>query len=53
MYVSVLESRQGLKIACPEEVAWRMEFITSDQLQQHAETLGSNSYSDYLLALLD
>lgn len=51
-FVSVLESRQGLKIACPEEIAWRMKYITDEQVQQLAEPMKNNGYGQYLLQLL-
>ena len=52
-FVSVLEARQGLKIACPEEIAWRMEYIDDEQLQNLAEPMKQNKYGQYLLELLD
>ncbi|GAB4153812.1 MAG: glucose-1-phosphate thymidylyltransferase RfbA [Planctomycetaceae bacterium] len=52
-FVSVLESRQGLKIACPEEIAWRMGDIDTQQLKSLAADMGSSSYGQYLLSLLE
>jgi glucose-1-phosphate thymidylyltransferase len=51
-YFAVLEERQGLKVACPEEVAWRMRYITDDDLQKLARRHLKNSYGSYLLKLL-
>jgi glucose-1-phosphate thymidylyltransferase len=51
-FVRVVEERQGLKIGCPEEVAWRNGWITEAQLREHAETLASSGYGGYLLTLL-
>ncbi len=51
IFVSVLETRQGLKVACPEEIAWRMQYITSDELKKLAEPMKNNSYGQYLLDL--
>jgi len=51
-YVEVLERRQGLKIACLEEIAWRMKYINSEQLQRLAQPLSKNGYGQYLLRLL-
>ncbi len=50
-YVSVIESRQGLKVACPEEIAWRMGYIDSERLLQLAAALGKSSYGEYLKSL--
>lgn len=51
-YISVIEKRTGLKIGCPEEVAWRNGWITNEQLQAIAEPLKKSGYGDYLLRLL-
>lgn len=51
-YVRVIEARQGLKIGCPEEVAWRAGFLTDDELRERGEALAKSGYGEYLLALL-
>ena len=51
-FVQVLEERQGLKVGCIEEIAWRQGFITTDQLKAIAEPLRKSGYGDYLLGLL-
>ena len=51
-YFAVLEDRQGLKIACPEEVAWRMKYISDQELEQLAKPLVKSGYGQYLLRLL-
>jgi glucose-1-phosphate thymidylyltransferase len=47
-FVETIESRQGLKIACPEEIAWRMGYINDAELAQLAARLGKSSYGAYL-----
>ena len=51
-FIQTIESRQGLKIACPEEIAFRQGYISAEQLEQLAKALGKSTYGDYLLALL-
>jgi len=52
-FVQTVEKRQGMKIACPEEIAWRKEFIDDAQLILLAEELRNSGYGDYLLQLLE
>ena len=51
-FIATLERRQGLKIACPEEIAWRHGWIDAAQLQRLAQPLAKNGYGQYLLRLL-
>jgi len=53
IFIKVVEDRQGLKIACPEEIAFRMELITAEQLEKLAEPMKKNGYGQYLLDLLN
>jgi len=52
-FVQAIEERQGLKIGCPEEVAWRMGFLDDAELLGRADALASSGYGDYLRGLLD
>ena len=51
-FIATLERRQGLKIACLEEIAWRKRFITTDQFEQLAQPLIKSGYGQYMLRLL-
>ena len=51
-FIATLEKRQGLKVSCPEEIAWRQGWIDAAQLQRRAEPMRKNGYGQYLLRLL-
>ena len=51
-FIATLEDRQGLKIACPEEIAWRYQWIDSAQLERLAQPLVKNGYGQYLMRVL-
>lgn len=51
-FVQLLEERQGLKVACPEEIAWRMGYIDDAQIEALAAPLAKSGYGDYLLETL-
>ena len=51
-FIETIEHRQGLKVACPEEIAYRMGLINAEQLENLAQPLAKNSYGQYLLHLL-
>ncbi|AHE98559.1 glucose-1-phosphate thymidylyltransferase RfbA [Thioalkalivibrio paradoxus] len=52
-YIETIEKRQGLKVACPEEIAYRKGYIDAEALRRLAEPLAKNGYGQYLLGLLD
>ncbi len=52
-FVHTLEKRQGYKIACPEEIAWRNDWINSEALEKLALPLTKSGYGDYLLQLIE
>jgi glucose-1-phosphate thymidylyltransferase len=52
-FVQILEHRQGLKVACPEEVSWRMGWISADQVRELAKPLIKSGYGKYLLDILE
>ena len=52
-YIRVIEDRTGLKISCPEEIAWRSGWISKEQFSKNAIGLGSSEYGKYLLSLIN
>ncbi|MDC0280905.1 glucose-1-phosphate thymidylyltransferase RfbA [Akkermansiaceae bacterium] len=52
-FIETIEKRQGLKIACLEEIAYRMKYIEKEQFKKLAESLSNNGYGQYLLKLMD
>ncbi|MYM68946.1 glucose-1-phosphate thymidylyltransferase RfbA [Pseudoduganella sp. FT55W] len=52
-FIATIEKRQGLKVACPEEIAYRKGYINGDQLRKLAEPLKKNQYGQYLLQILE
>jgi glucose-1-phosphate thymidylyltransferase len=52
-FIATIEKRQGLKVACPEEIAYRKGYIDADQLRKLAEPLKKNNYGQYLLQILE
>ena len=53
LFISTIEHRQGLKVSCPEEIAFRNGWIDSEQLMRLAEPLSKNVYGKYLLNILN
>ncbi|WP_421241850.1 glucose-1-phosphate thymidylyltransferase RfbA [Aeromonas enteropelogenes] len=51
-FIQTIETRQGLKVACPEEIAYRQKFITADQVRELATPLAKNAYGQYLLRMI-
>jgi glucose-1-phosphate thymidylyltransferase len=51
-FIATIEKRQGLKVACPEEIAFRQRWIDAAQLERLAEPMKKNGYGQYLLRLL-
>jgi glucose-1-phosphate thymidylyltransferase len=52
-FIQAIEQRQGLKVACPEEVAYNMGFIDAEALRRIARSMDKNEYGQYLLRLLE
>jgi glucose-1-phosphate thymidylyltransferase len=52
-FIETIERRQGLKVACPEEVAYRLGYINADELKKLAQTMGKSAYGLYLLSILE
>ncbi|HZG47669.1 MAG TPA: sugar phosphate nucleotidyltransferase, partial [Allosphingosinicella sp.] len=53
LFTKIIEDRQGLKICCPEEVAWRMGFISDEQMVALAQPLRKSGYGEYLLKVME
>jgi glucose-1-phosphate thymidylyltransferase len=52
LFIQTIEKRQGMKIACPEEIAYRSGFISAEQLERIAKPMGSSAYGRYLMEVL-
>ena len=53
MFIETIEKRQGLKVACPEEIAYRLGYITAAELERLAAAMGNNPYARYLRSVLE
>ena len=51
-FIRTIEKRQGLKLGCPEEIAWRKGWLSDDELAERAEPLLKSGYGEYLLDLI-
>jgi glucose-1-phosphate thymidylyltransferase len=51
-FIETVEKRQGLKVACPEEIAFRLGYVSAEQLENLAVSMGNNAYRDYLTAIV-
>lgn len=52
-FIQTIETRQGLKVSCPEEIAFRKKFINAEQVRQLATPLAKNVYGQYLLNMIE
>ena len=52
-FIQTIEQRQGLKISCPEEIAWRMNFISGEQMLSLSNSMGKSDYGQYLKEILE
>ena len=52
MFIEAIQQRQGLMISCPEEIAYRMGYISKEQLRELGKALAGNSYGEYILRLV-
>jgi glucose-1-phosphate thymidylyltransferase len=52
LFIQTIEKRQGLMVACPEEIAYRAGYVTAQQMEERARSMGKNAYAGYLLQIL-
>ncbi len=52
-FIGVIETRQGQKVCCPEEIAWRMGYISADDVLRIGQTMSKNTYGQYLLGMIE